>query len=76
VSVDPASIPQRVVDAYELALQSGGEPGEVIAAALDALMDDEPVQVPDPLKGPGDWQLMHGVRPSDVLAAVLDRSTS
>jgi hypothetical protein len=73
MSVDPASIPQRVVDAYELALQSGGEPGEVIAAALDALMDHESVAVRR-LTSVGESHVL--VRPSDVLAAVLTREAT
>lgn len=77
--IDPASIPQRVVDracdAY------AGEDGanyalpdamrRAIASALDILMDDEPVQVIDEFDGePGE------VLPSDVLAAVLKRQAA
>lgn len=77
--IDPASIPQHVVDAalYEIencpsdAALARDMPA-AIAAALDALMDDEPVAVPDPDHNVRE-DLMLDVRPSDVLAAVLAR---
>jgi hypothetical protein len=78
MSVDPASIPPHVVDAHNIARANGlGQDEHAlarlgIAAALDALMDDEPVTVPDPDDNVRE-DLLFDVRPSDVLKAVLAR---
>lgn len=79
---DPARIPEHVVEAAGFAYQEGAVgkgPFEenmrhAIAAALDALMGDEPVEVRDDqfLDGTMAGGAVY-VRPSDVLAAVLER---
>lgn len=63
--IGPEEIPQRVMDAFHDPYDDVRQP---LAAALAALMDDEPVWV----------KTAHGVvrvhvRPSDVLDAVLER---
>ena len=76
--IDPASIPQHVVDAAQDA-RAGSYPHFenelrwMLAAAFDALMDDESVKV---LYEPTASRGVVSVRPSDVLEAVLARKAS
>lgn len=89
MSVDPASIPDHVLDAAnnantrEAQMLDNGDlftvaipvSRKAIAAALDTLMDDQPVKGLPILKMWDDsfWAIA-AVRPSDVLGAVLARN--
>lgn len=68
----PDDIPDHVVDAYLSGAWPSDDYRAGIAAALDALMDDKPVMVPDWVDTFGP---LSSVRPSDFLAAVLRRQS-
>jgi hypothetical protein len=84
MSIDPNSIPQHVVDAAWNAFDAYGlgaapatdeDAAILIAAALAALMDHEPVEVSRRVGRCGlSWQLVAWVYPDNVLAAVLERA--
>jgi hypothetical protein len=84
MSIDPNSIPEHVLlaaaDAYMQATEESvlsTDMAQAIAAALDALMDHEPVEVSRRVGWCGmSWQLVGWVYPDNVLAAVLARKTS
>ena len=79
MSVDPASIPLDVIAASREGHVAAGDDRNpwrwAIAAALAALMDDEPVEV-DAMDMVTGFSYLMRVRPSDVLAAVLARKAS
>jgi hypothetical protein len=75
VIVDPASIPQRAVDAFEGARVDGNLKYRTrLAAFLTALMDDYIVQVPTRLPDGRRTGESHDAWCSDVLDAVLERA--